>query len=516
MKHDKYRTALGSFVATIVLLSAVSLMAQPQRLAVGDTVLIKPKYRSTGVVLGFTGTVYCSSCPTALLNVDALVENLDVPMEVYLAEGLESSTSVNLAKQFKVAKVFDDETQAVTRMYRLDPIPAVIVIAPSGVVRYLGLPGTSSYSLAETKRAITLMRKEGAYNNYLGPVAQRARMIKAIEIPDEMLTKDFSSTSLEYDDVTNQFFLWNTRSSSVSYVLDSAGKIVIRYDMKAARPAAEGHAVYLEQWDHRRQRVLVESFDQYGSRLALYWFNMSSQQCDTVKDGGVAFRRRGGNAPLCHTESNTYIVELDRRGLETGDVHPEATMFVQRPSGDTFIGAWPQIYDRDTFRLETLYTVLALSKGGWYCSPVFSDTVTHYSAVDGSATPYHVQLPAPYYVHYGPGMKRLLHDKDLLRARKTLFSRLIAIMDDHGSNSFLALHSVPASVLNDGQQPMLSDRCFVGMQYNKGKREATAVFEFPQATIPVAVRNGSVACQQFLMAKPRIVWFAASGSTPQK
>ncbi|MBU3741204.1 MAG: hypothetical protein FGM24_02845 [Candidatus Kapabacteria bacterium] len=508
MTQYMYRIFARSLVAIFAFLVTVSLTAQSSRLDVGDTVIIKPKYHSSGVILGFTGTVYCASCPTALLGIDALAQNLDVPMEVYFAEGMESSTSVSLTQQFKVAKVFDDETQAVTKMYRIDPVPAVIVVSPSGVVRYVGYPGTSKYSIAEAKRAIDSIRNDGVYYEFRGPVQQRARIVSTVSMPTEVMGKDSRMAMTAYDDVANEIFVWDVATSTTSFVLDSGGRILHRFDMSRAVPSKGSGAPDFMQWDNKRKRILLRGFDNASRAIAVYWYNLHTQTSDTLKlSDGIPDRRRA-LATRVHPETNAYIVGLDLRDLTEDDPHPRASVFVRFPDRDTFMGKWGDHFQRDSFRLESLLTVIGLGATGWYTSQQFTDTIVHYSCSSGTSTAYHVKLPPPYFVHHGPGMNRLLQDPDLLRSRKTLFSRLYQILESPGTNTFYAFFYTPAGEFAGVNQPPYSDRSLIAVHYDMEKRQILSAFELPQAAYPKGIRNGRIMCAQIDMSKLRIAWFA--------
>lgn len=491
-----------------MLLQMVSLTAQTDErsLAVGDTVVLKARHRSTGVVLAFLGHGLCPPCVSALSDIDRRLAGTRLPIEVYVGDGLESSAAATVKQHVSHAKLYDDETYAVAQQYRVFRYPTFAFVSPSGVVRGVISPGVKGAENSHVAPVIDAILKEGSFLEYRGPVQQRATVAKSIELPKEVYVRGGDYLHVFFDPQHQQFFCWSVRSSTTAYVLDTSGRIVRTYDMTAAAVTQAPSRVDVKAWDNQRERVLLSSNAGGSQNNTLCWFGLRSLTVDTLKyELSVILQ---GSQMAYHPATSSYASTIHLPYVLEGKSGDDFTVFVQTATGTSRIVPKSSLYARDSMNTSMLYSTLTSCPGGFLTSQVLADTVHYISASDRSVKAFHVPLPQPYYVPHTYGMKQYRTVPGAYRSGITFYSEMIGMLADEARpDYFMCKFIIPSKVLDNVERRPFFDKAYIMVDFNMKKNGIERSFELPQETNPIAVHDGAVICRQFDLNPPQITWF---------
>lgn len=491
-----------------LLLYTVSLVAQTDErsLAIGDTVVLKARHRSTGVVLVFLGHGLCPPCVSALVDIDKRLAGTRLPIEVYIGDGLESSTAGTVKQRVSHAKLYDDETYAVAQQYRVFRYPTFAFVSPSGIVRGITSPGVKGAQNSDLPPVINAILKEGSFLEYRGPVQQRATVAKSIELPKEVYVRGGDYLHVFFDPQQQQFLCWSVRSSTTAYVLDTLGRIVKSYDMTAAAVTQAPSRLDIKVWDNQNERVLLSGSSGGSQNNTLYWFGLRSLNIDTLDYELSSFLR--GSQIAFHPATSSYASTIHLPYVLDGKSEDDFTVFVKTPDGASRIVPKSSLYGRDSMYNGMLFSILTSSQSGFLTSQVLADTVHAISAGDLSVSAFHVPLPQQYYVSYKYGMEQYRTVPGAYRSGISFYSEMIGLLADEARpDYFMCKFIIPSKVLDNVERRPFFDKAYIMVDFNMKKNGIERSFELPQETNPIAVHDGAVICRQFDLNPPQITWF---------
>lgn len=495
-----------------LIFQTVSLIAQTDRTgpSVGDTVLLKARHRSTGVVLVFLGRGLCQPCVSALTEVDRRLKGTRLPIEVYVGDGLESSAATTLKQNLSHAKLYDDETYAVAHQYRIDTWPTIMFISPSGVIRGMTFPGVTGAKSDVVATVIDAILDESSSFVFRGPSHQQARLVKAVTVPSEVFPRSGEYLQMYFDPMQQQFFCWSARSSTTAYVLDTNGQIVKSYDMTAAAVKQAPARLDIKAWDNQNERVLLS--DNSGSKgSALYWYGLRSLSVDTMEYDLDPLLR--GSMLVYNPSLKACAQTLHLPYVLRGRSNDDLTVYVKTPTASSRAIPKSSLYARDSFVHTVLYSTLASCSGGFITSQVLTDTVHFISGADLSVSSFHVSLPREYHTPYHIGMEQYRTVPGSYRNGVAYYSELTQLMgDDARPEHFMCSYLVPSKVLDNVERPAFFDKAFIVLDYNMSTKTVESAFELPQGVEEIATYNGAVICMDAESVPPRITWFV--GPTP--
>lgn len=503
---------MGSMRHSLILaliFQTVSLIAQTDRSgpSVGDTVLLKARHRSTGVVLVFVGRGLCPPCISALAEVDRHLYGTRLPIEVYVGDALESSASTTLKQNLSHAKLYDDETFAVAHQYRIDTWPTFMFISPSGVIRGLTFPGVKGTTNDDMTAVIDGILGESSSFVFRGPSHQRARLSRAVTIPSEVLPLGGENLQMLFDPLQQQFFCWSARSSTIAYVLDTNGRIVTSYDMTAAAAMQAPARLDIKAWDNQNERVLLS--DNSGSKgSALYWYGLRSLSVDTMEYDLDPLLR--GSMLVYNPSLKACAQTLHLPYVLGGRSNDDLTVYIKTPTASSRAVPKSSLYARDSIVHKVLYSTLASCPGGFVTSQVLTDTVHFISGADLSVSSFHVPLPTEYHTPYHIGMEQYRTVPGSYRNGVAYYSELIRLMgDDTRPEHIMCSYVVPSKVLDNVERPAFFDWAFVVLDYNMSTKTVESAFELPQGVEEIATCNGAMICKDAKSVPPRIAWFVS-------
>lgn len=489
------------------LLLASIFQALPTRadVAVGDTVFIKPKHTSKGVVILFTGSAPCVSCVQSIRYAEKQLAEAGIPFEVYMADGSESTAYRELTELVTHAKIFDDETGSVIRRYNVTKTPFVLVVAPTGVVQYTGLFATSSFVVEDFNKAVANLNAKAPLVNFRGPAGTQARVIASVPIPPSIVGSKYFG-AVEVDSVSGESFIWRLDDSDTAYHLDMAGAIVRRYDMSAMYATNRTGLLQVRHWDNASQRILCTDYDPRRNKFSVFWFDLRTGKTDTVKHSQDLWGRRRGPEFRYHAPSGSCVFGLQAYNGKAGDPNPMATVYVHTATTDTFIGRPSGLYSRTAIPTTHQVVLLGTHPDGWFITQFLSDTIELFRASDYSSTLYHTPIPQKYHVPYEARIAEIIDDPSAARTNATVYSRLVGMFYDGAANHVALMYIVPSSVLSDRTFEPPDDASKIITYYDLTTRKVKAVFEIPNGAVPRIAHNGAIVCALMSDAVPRLLW----------
>lgn len=497
-----------------LIFQTVSLIAQTDKSSpsVGDTVVLKARHRSTGVVLVFLGRGLCPPCISALTEVDRYLNGTRLPIEVYVGDGLESSAATTLKQSLSHAKLYDDETYAVAHQYRIDTWPTVMFVSPSGVIRGLTFPGVKGATNDNAALVIDAILGESSSFEYRGPSHQRARLAKAVTVPTEVFPRDGEYLQMYFDPLQQQFFCWSVRSSTTAYVLDTNGQIVKSYDMTAAAVTQAPARLDIKAWDNQNERVLLSDNSGSVQDIVMYWYGLRSFSLDTIEYDLSPLQR--GSVLVYNPSLKTCAQTIHLPYVLRGSSGDDLTLYVKTPTTSSRAVPKSSLYARDSFNHIVLYSALASCSGGFVTSQVLTDTVHFVSGADLSVSAFHVPLPREYHVPYQHGTEQYRTVPGSYRNGVSYYSELSLLMgDDARPEHFMCSYGIPSKVLDNVERPAFFDKSFIVLDYNMKSKTVESAFELPQDVEEIATYDGAVICKDVKSVPPRITWFVSPSPT---
>ncbi|MBU3740773.1 MAG: hypothetical protein FGM24_00645 [Candidatus Kapabacteria bacterium] len=446
-----------------------------------------------------------------MARVEGLIADAGIPLEVYMSDGMESSAFAELNALVKHAKVYDDETGSVSKRYRVSRYPFVLIVAPTGVVRFAGLFATSSFDIKDFSVALYDLSSQEPFQKFRGPVALQARVVGSIQVQSGAVGSPTASTAAytAFDSTSRQVFVWDFMASPTAYILDSLGAVAKRVDMSKMFQGCKSGTHYPRHWDARGNRVLGSNYDSKQNKFTAFWFNIASGTTDTVPLVDYFWgRRRGGNYVYSY-ESESIVFSVKHVYGLPGDPNPAATMYIHSPTLDTFYGKRSDLYDRVQVPEQSQSVILAPYRNGWIASQVFTDTLLIVNGIDLSTRELHVPIPEAFRVPYEPVLREWAKDPDAARNRATRFSVLSKVFHDPVTDRIAVVYRVPSSVLQGHTYEPPNDHSNIVVFYDVETSKVLSTFELPEGAIPLAAHGDKILCSQLSMIPAQLTWFTA-------
>ena len=498
-------------LSTLLLLHGSLASQTLDEVRTGDTVFIKEKHVTKGVVVLFPGPNPCVTCLESVSRIEGRIAEAGVPFEVYMADGVESSAFAELSAMAKYAKVYDDETGSVSKRYGVSRYPFILIVAPTGVVRFAGLFATTNFDVDGFSSALSELSSQEPFQKFRGPVARQARVARSIQVQSGAAGSPTASNIayMAFDSTSRQVFVWDFLASTTAYIIDSLGAVAKRVDMSKMFQGCKSGTHYPRHWDARGNRVLGSNYDSKHNKFTAFWYNIGTGTIDTVPLVDHFWgRRRGGN--YIHSyESESIVFSVKHVFGRPGDPNPAATMYVHSPTLDTFYGKRSDLYDRIQAPEQSQSVIFSPYRNGWIASQVFTDTLLIVNSKDLSTRELHAPIPEAFHVPYEPVLSEWAKDPDAARNRATRFSVLSRVFHDPVTDRIAVVYRVPSSVLQGGTYEPPNDHSNIVVFYDVETKAAISTFELPEGAIPLAAHGDKILCSQLSMVPAQLTWFAA-------
>ncbi|MBU3741205.1 MAG: hypothetical protein FGM24_02850 [Candidatus Kapabacteria bacterium] len=470
------------------------------RIKVGDTVLIKSRHRTHGVVIAFPGTSTCDAYLNAIASIERTIANLPIDMVVYATLNFDHvHTGLVNDYHFK-SPVYDDGFSISSSVYHVEAYPTVLVVAPSGVVRYVSsLVGGSGYDSRDLLKAVNLSIAEGSHEVFRGEERQRGRMIAALGLHAEVSSPSFTNATVLYDAAAKAVFIWNVPVSSTSFMIDSAGNVTGRYDMEPLVQIASAQSIQLIHWDRDQERILVSIPDAVDKSRHLRWFNMRSGQVTREEALDAIPPRRKAQHIVYHAPSATFIQMLRPNAATIHDDNPLAAAYCTNGTTASYLSdtLQEQFTSLDISALRNVS--FASCRQGWISYGMHDSLFLLHDLHSAGTSQHPVALPMAY--SNGNSASSIATDE-----RGGACEGIMKVLPDSEDDRVFIQYRIPTAALDNTANTGCSS---IMIHYDTKSRRVHSAFEIPREAEPFAAANGAVLCKRFDLVPARVVWYTA-------
>ena len=494
-----FRLTILAAVLTALITGEVFGQHEPPLIKVGDTVIIKSRHRVNGVVIAFPGASTCDAYLSGIASIEQLIRNLPIEMIVQASRSYDYVRAKLVNDYHFKSQIYDDGFLMSRSVYHVEAYPTVIVVSPSGVVRYVSsLVVGSGYNSQAFLEAVHLSIAEGSQELFQGPDHKRGRMVHALGLHSEVLSPSFTEATVRYDPSSKAMFVWNMSISPTSFMIDSGGNVTGRYDMQQLIQDVDVKRMRLLHWDRAQERVLVACPDTISRTTHLRWYDMRAQRLKAEHALDALPERRRATSIAYHAPSSTFIQALRPGATSLSDAHPDAGAYCTNGITTTF------------FTDSLLRHVASSTNGaqhdrsfvpcqqGWISYATNDSIITVHDLNSKAITPHRISLPASHRSHIAAPAPA--------DGGSAACNGIVNVLPDHENGDVFIHYRVPiASAVGTATAGCAS---FI-VQYDMRARRVLSSFELPGWTEPFAAANGAVLCKRFDLVPARVVAYVA-------